>query len=120
VAGAAGDAAARAAVAQAIGAAERVMVLFAPDAGDHLPLAALRGFSELVSLRGYLVFLGTAIGQPWLGYSLNWYKKTIETLEKGGEFAVDHSRTRQMVSFCPYGFLQRIGPVVSFSQDIFS
>jgi len=120
VAGAAGDEAARAAVAQAVGAAERVMVLFAPDAGDHLPLAALRGYAALVSLRGYLVFLGTALGQPWLGYSLNWYKKTIETLEKEGEFAVDLSRTRQMVSFCPYGFLQRIGPVVSFSQDIFS
>ncbi len=120
VQGAAGDEAARAAVARALGTAERVTVLFAPDAGDHLPLAALRGYAALVSIRGYLVFLGTALGQPWLGYSINWYKKTVETLVAEGHFAVDLSRTRQLVSLCPHGFLQRIGPVVSFSQDIFS
>ena len=104
------------AIAHAIAAAERVMVLY--GARDERPVAELRRFAGFVTLRGYLVFLGTAMGQPWLGYSRNRYHNAVDLLLDEGTFAIDEGCTRHLVSLCPFGFLQRIGPVISLSERI--
>ena len=107
-----------AAVLRAIGDAERVLVLFTPDAGDHFPIAALRAYARFVSPRSYLVFLGSVFGQPWLGYSRNWYLKAIRTLVAEAPFAIDETWNQHLITTCPCGFLQRIGNFTPASTDI--
>jgi len=107
-------------ISASLDAAERIMVIFTPDHGDRLPFETLRAYANLVSIRQYLVFAGTTQGQPWLGYSRNWFKKSAELLIKEGNFTADQIRETQILTVCAHGFLQRIGPVVSFSENIFS
>jgi cephalosporin hydroxylase len=87
-----------------------VMVLFAPDEGDWLPIEALRAYAKFVTCRSYLVFLGTALGQPWLGYSTRWYMTAIRLLVAGGHFVIDTYRNPHLVTTSPLGYLQRIQP----------
>ncbi|HEV2677619.1 MAG TPA: CmcI family methyltransferase [Aliidongia sp.] len=117
IVGAAGTPETLAAIDRALGAAERVLVLFQPSAGDHFPIAALRTYARFVSPRSYLVFLGSVFGQPWLGYSKNWYAKALRTLTEQAPFAIDETWTPHLITTCPLGFLQRIGDFASTSHD---
>lgn len=105
-----------AAIRRDMGAAASTLVLYAPRVEDSLPLATLHGLAEFVSLRGYLVVIGGAQGQPWLGYSRRWVMKAISSFVSVAPFAIDTTRTAHFVTACPNGFLQRIGPVLS-GQD---
>jgi cephalosporin hydroxylase/GT2 family glycosyltransferase len=87
---------------------EHVMVVFTPDEGDMLPIDALRAYAGFVTPRSYLVFAGTAFGQPWLGYSRRWYHTAIQMLVDLMPFAIDHSCNPHLVSTSPLGYLQRI------------
>ena len=106
-----------AAITRALGTDERVLVLFAPSAGDHFPVAALRTYARFVSPRSYLVFLGSVFGQPWLGYSKNWFAKALRTLAAEAPFAIDETWTQHLITTCPLGFLQRIGNFAAASDD---
>jgi cephalosporin hydroxylase/GT2 family glycosyltransferase len=97
------------AVTRALGAAEKILVLFAPTPGDDFPADVLRAYARFVSPRSYLVFLGSVFGQPWLGYSRHWFAKAIRVLVEGAPFAIDETRTRHLITTCPMGYLQRIG-----------
>lgn len=103
---------------RALGATERVLVLFAPSAGDHFPIGALRAYARFVSPRSYLIFLGSVFGQPWLGYSKHWFAKAIRTLVEEAPFAIDETWTQHLITTCPLGFLQRIGNFASTSNDV--
>jgi cephalosporin hydroxylase/glycosyltransferase involved in cell wall biosynthesis len=105
-----------AATARALDAEEQVLVLFAPADGDHFPIDALRAYSRFVSCRSYLIFLGSAFGQPWLGYSKNWFQKAIRILAGEGRFAIDYSRDQHLITTCPMGYLQRTGGFVSLDD----
>jgi cephalosporin hydroxylase len=95
-------------VERGLGVAEDVLVLFTPLAHDHLPVESLRAYGRFVSRRSYLIFLGSVFGQPWLGYSKNWYLTAIKTFVGETSFVIDESRNRQLVTTCPKGFLQRL------------
>ena len=97
-----------AAVECALSAEEAILVLFAPDTGDAVPFEALRAYANFVTPRSYLVFLGTALGQPWLGYSRHWYLTSIRRLLDAEPFAIDHGCNPHLVSTSPFGYLQRI------------
>jgi hypothetical protein len=94
----------------AVAGEERVLVLFSPDEGDFMPFDALRAFSGLVTPRSYLIFLGTAFGQPWLGYSKHWYVTSIRRLLDTEHFAIDANVNPHLISTSPLGYLQRIEP----------
>jgi cephalosporin hydroxylase len=108
VPGPARGAAALAAVERAVAAADMVLVLFAPDPGDHLPVDGLRAYAGFVTPRSYLVFLGTAFGQPWLGYSKQWRMTAIRRLLDWAPFSIDTGCNPHLVSTSPCGYLQRI------------
>ncbi len=91
-----------------LGVEENVLVLFAPESHDYIPVDCLRLYAGLVSCRSYLIFLGTVFGQPWLGYSKYWFLRAIKTVVAEGGLVIDHSRNRQLVTTCPSGYLQRI------------
>jgi cephalosporin hydroxylase/glycosyltransferase involved in cell wall biosynthesis len=94
-----------------VGPATETVVLYRPRPCDEMPLGALRAYAEFVSLRSYLVCIGTAWGQPWLGYSRRWTMSAITQFLDQAPFAVDTARTGHFITACPSGFLQRIGPV---------
>ena len=94
-----------------IGPASEVLVLYATATNDTQLMAALPAYARFVSLRSYLVVIGSAQGQPWLGYSRAWTAKAINSFADVAPFAIDHTRTRHFVTACPRGFLQRIGPI---------
>lgn len=94
----------------ALAGGETVLVILSPDPGDDFPVETLLAYARFVTLRSYFVILGTAFGQPWLGYSTRWYRKAIQLLLQDGHFAVDHGCTTQLISISPGGYLQRIGP----------
>ncbi len=100
----------QAAVADALDTDNGVLVLFAPDADDMLPVGALRAFSRFVTCRSYLVFLGTSLGQPWLGYSKRWYMAAIRMLLEREPFVIDLQCNVHMASTSPLGYLQRMEP----------
>ncbi|MEI9987957.1 MAG: hypothetical protein WDN69_35565 [Aliidongia sp.] len=102
---------------RALDAEENVLVLFAPRQEDHFPLDALRAYARFVSCRTYLIFLGSVFGQPWLGYSKNWFQKAIRALVAEAPFAIDYSRDQQLITTCPMGYLQRTGGLVSVLDD---
>jgi cephalosporin hydroxylase len=108
VPGAASDPETPARARHAAGTAECILVLFAPDEADLQPAHALRAFAGLVSLRSYIIFLGTSLGQPWLGYSRRWYRAAVQSLVEHANFVVDTQCTRQLVTTSPMGYLQRI------------
>lgn len=99
-----------------IGDADSTLVLYEPDSGDTSYLAAqLQAYASLVSYRSYLIFLGSAFGQPWLGYSSNWFLSAIRKFIADSDygFVIDESRTRQWITTCPHGYLRRVGPRTS-------
>ncbi len=110
IAGEAASPATLAAVEAALDTEEHVLVLFAPAPGELLPFDALRAYAALVTARSYLIFLGTALGQPWLGYSKHFYMTAIRRLLDMEPFAIDHSANPHLVSTSPLGYLQRIEP----------
>ncbi len=97
-----------AALRRAIGAEESVLAIFEPGEDDFLPLDKLRALSRFVSHRSYLIYLRTALGQPWLGYSKYWHQKTIQLFVDESEFAIDRSIDRHIVTSNPWGYLQRV------------
>ena len=99
-----------AAIAEGLGSEERVLVLFVPDAGDLLPINALRAYADFVTARSYLIFLGTAFGQPWLGYSRRWYRTAVQRLLDEASFTIDETCNPHLISTSPNGYLQRIEP----------
>jgi cephalosporin hydroxylase len=107
-----------AAVERALGAAERVLVLFAPRIQDSFPIAPLRAYARFVSLRSYLIFLGSVFGQPWLGYSKHWFAKAIRALVEEAPMAIDETWTRHLITTSPLGYLQRIGNFASTNDAI--
>ena len=98
-------------VRRAVGVQTETLVLYHPGAGA--PLEGLRACAAFVSLRSYLVCIGTAWGQPWLGYSDRWVKSALDAFLREAPFTVDRARTEHFVTSCPCGFLQRIGPILS-------
>jgi cephalosporin hydroxylase len=98
-------------VRRALGPATGTMVIYAPRKQDHLPLDVLHAYADFVSLRSYLIVAGSASGQPWLGYSRSWLMKAINTFADVAPFAIDLTRTQHLITSCPIGFLQRIGPL---------
>ena len=101
-----------AAAERALDAEESVMVLYAPREGEHIPLDGLRAYARFVSCRSYLIFLGSVFGQPWLGYSKNWFQKALRALTEEAPFVIDLSRDRHVITTCPMGYLQRTGGLV--------
>jgi glycosyltransferase involved in cell wall biosynthesis/cephalosporin hydroxylase len=101
----------------ALACASETMVLLALRPEDEVPTALLRGYAEFVSLRGYLVVIGSARGQPWLGYSRTWTAKAIHSFLADQPFAMDTTRTAHLITACPMGFLQRIGPVLTGQEE---
>lgn len=101
----------------ALGTEERVLVLYTPRAGEHFPIETLRAYANFVSCRSYLIFIGSVFGQPWLGYSRNWFQKAIRILVSEAPFAIDFSREQQLITTCPQGYLQRIGGFVAPAED---
>ncbi len=92
-----------------VGDAERVLALFQPGAGDALPVDALAHYARFVSFESYLVVLGAALGQPWLGYSRLWLYRAIVRFTQGDHgFVVDRTLNRHFVTTCPSGFLRRV------------
>ncbi len=94
-----------------LGAATDIVVLYAARPQDEALLAGLHAYAEFVSLRSYLVVVGSALGQPWLGYARAWTMKAINSFADVAPFAIDLTRTPHLITSCPLGFLQRIGPV---------
>jgi cephalosporin hydroxylase len=97
-----------AAVARALGTDAPVIVLFTPSPGDTLPIEALTAYAAFVTPRSYLVFLGTSLGQPWLGYSKHWYMTAIRQLLARQTFAIDTYLNPHLVTTSPLGYLQRL------------
>jgi len=106
----------RAGIRRALGSACETMVLYAPRQCEHLPFDVLRAYGHFVSLRSYLVVIGSATGQPWLGYSRAWLMKVINSFADTAPFAIDRTRTQHLITSCPLGFLQRIGPLAPFDE----
>ncbi len=100
-------------VRRAIGTASETVVFYRPWPGDGSTLNTLRTYAEFVSLRSYLVCVGSAMGQPWLGYARTWTMNAITQFTEQAPFTVDTNRTAHFITSCPNGFLQRIGPVMS-------
>jgi cephalosporin hydroxylase len=110
VSGPAASIAAQRAVRSAIAEAEDVLVIFHPDEDDSVPIGCLNAYMGFVSIGSYLVFTGTALGQPWLGYSRRWYRKAIQVLSgPDSEFRVDPAFENHVVTVCPSGYLRRVG-----------
>jgi hypothetical protein len=95
----------------ALGAATEILVIYGATQQDPNLLASLHAYAPFVSLRSYLVVAGSALGQPWLGYSRAWTMKAINSFADVMPFSIDQTRTGHLITSCPLGFLQRIGPV---------
>ncbi len=108
----------QAATKRALGTEERILVLLTPGAQDFQPVELLRAYARFVSCRSYLVVLGTALGQPWLGYSKYWFRTAIRAIVSELPFVIDHSRTRHFVTTCPSGYLQRILPTTLAIDEV--
>ncbi len=102
-----------------VGDAERVLALYRPGPQDSLPVEALTAWSRLVTFESYLVVLGVAIGQPWLGYSRAWtYQAIRRFLQRHPGFVIDRTLNRHFVTTCPSGFLRRVlDPVAAGDYD---
>ena len=87
---------------------ETVLVLYAPAAGVAHPLETLQAYSKFVTFRSYLIFLGTVFGQPWLGYSKNWYLANINKFVAASSFKIETVWDRQLLSTCSSGYLRRV------------
>jgi hypothetical protein len=97
------------AIARAIGSAEQVVVLFEPQADDYLPVEAIKTYASFVSFRSYFVFLGTVLGQPWLGYSRYWFAAAIRMfVQQDPAFVRDPTKSEQITVMCAQGYLKRV------------
>ncbi len=97
-----------AAIDRAIGAEETTLVLFGPQPTDYVPVAQLSAYAQFVSHGSYLIYLRTAHGQPWLGYSKYWHLAVINRFVNGaGPFVIDQTRTQHFITSCPSGFLKK-------------
>ena len=95
-------------VAAAVGDADQVLTLLQPEEHDALPVGALDTYARFVSFGSYLIVLGAALGQPWLGYSQAWtYRAIVRFTHARPEFVIDRSLNRHFVTTCPSGFLRR-------------
>lgn len=104
------------AVERHLGTEESVLVLFRPEAQDNVPVDALSAYSRFVSFRSYLIFMGSVMGQPWLGYSNHWYRIAIrEFARKHLDFAIDPSWERHMITSCPSGYLRRVRGAITMN-----
>ena len=91
-----------------IGAAEHVLVVFQPRLDDALPTGPLAQYGALVTFGSYLVVLGAAFGQPWIGYSRRWiYRAIVRFVQDHPRFVVDHTLNRHLLTTSPAGFLRR-------------
>lgn len=107
------------AVTRAIGAAERVLVLYAAADTDAVPDDALRACSRFVSLGSYMIVLGTAFGQPWLGYSTRWLQAAIKQVVAEAGFVIDRAWNQHLVHTCPGGYLRRVRvPVTEYDPSL--
>lgn len=98
-----------AAITRAVGSAEQVVVLFEPQSDDYLPVEQIKAYAGFVSFRSYFVFLGTVLGQPWLGYSRYWFAAAIrQFLEQDPTFVRDPTKDEQIALMCASGYLQRV------------
>ena len=98
--------------------AEEVLVLFEPPSAPGAPVGPLADYASLVSYGSYIIYLGTARGQPWLGYSTRWPLKAIRSLtERSGRYAIDHTFDQHFVTTCPSGYIRRIGGLVELASD---
>jgi hypothetical protein len=68
----------------------------------------MHAYSKFVSNGSYLIFLGTALGQPWLGYSKNWYLASIFKFVASSSFRIEPAWERQLLSTCASGYLRRV------------
>ena len=101
--------AAMAAVEDGIGTVEQVLVVFQPREDDVLPTEPLAKYAALVSAGSYLVVLGGAFGQPWIGYSRRWtFRAVNDFLRDHPQFVVDQTLNQHLVTTSPFGFLQRM------------
>jgi len=88
---------------------ERVLVLYAPAPGVLHPGDTVAAYAKFVSQRSYLIFLGTVLGQPWLGYSAHWFVFGIQRfLASTRAFKIDTSWDRQVLTSCASGYLLRV------------
>ena len=102
------------ALAGQVAGSESVMVLLSPNSGEVAQLVSeIQSYSRYVSYRSYLVVLGTVFGQPWLGYSSNWYLAAIRRFVASSPFAMDASMDRHWVTTSPCGYLRRVGGRIS-------
>jgi cephalosporin hydroxylase len=85
-----------------------VLVLYEPEPDDHMPIDNLAAWAELVSVGGWLVFLRTLVGQPWLGYSRNWRSAAARELVARGAFRIETEWQDQVITLCPDGYLRRL------------
>lgn len=91
-----------------VGDADHVLVVLQPDGQDALPVAALHDYARFVTFGSYLIVLGAAFGQPWLGYSTSWlYRAIVRFTQARRDFVVDRTLNRHFVTTCPSGFLRR-------------
>ncbi len=97
-----------AAVDAALGAAERTLVLYVPGAQDVLPIEPLRAYARFVSMRSYLIVLGTVFGQPWLGYSSYWFQAAIRSFVAGAPFVIERGWNQHLITTSPGGYLRRV------------
>jgi cephalosporin hydroxylase len=105
-------------VALRVGGAEEVLVLFDGPDKPGVPVDELRAYAGFVSYGSYLVYLNTALGQPFLGYSNRWPTKAIRMLTEGGRYAVDQNLSQTFASTCPNGYVRRVGGLVELADYV--
>jgi len=83
-------------------------VLYAPEADKPIASEGLQAYSNFVSPRSYLIYLGTVLGQPWLGYSKYWHLFTIDRFLPGSGFKIDPAFDQEPLTVCSSGYLRRV------------
>ena len=86
-----------------------MLVVFQPRPDDTLPTVPLARYGGLVTMGSYLVVLGTAFAQPWIGYSRAWTYAALRQLVRSHPgFVVDRTLNQHFVTTSPQGFLRRV------------
>lgn len=97
--------------------AEEVLVLFEGPDRPGVPIEELRAYADLLSYGSYLVYLNTALGQPFLGYSDRWPATAVRMLTQGGRYAIDRNLEQTIASTCPKGYIRRVGGLLELVDD---
>ena len=101
---------ARTAIEDELDAEENVVVLYCAGERAGLPIEQLREAARYLSVGSYLVFLNTAGGQPYLGYSRQWKRKAVQILTaETPDLVIDRSWEAHFVTSCPWGYVRRLG-----------